>query len=404
MIDQFNRDYLRLVLEIHAHHIDGFVDAYYGPKEIQAEVNATEPLKPVELLAAVQELQSRIPSDDPARQAYLTVVLRGLECTVRMLLGESYDYLDEVQLIYDIRPELIAESRFEAAHRVLDQLLPSVTQGESLADRLDKWRKGWEIDTNKALPILELARQETRRRTAALVALPDDESVEIKLVNGQPWSAYNWYLGNGSSLIEFNTDLPLFAPGLIGTFAHEGYPGHHTEHMLKEDALYRQKGYAEQAAMLLHSPSAVIAEGIATTALEMIFPDGDHNDWNLEVAFPAAGLSAGSETADHLRQIGDAAKSLRYVNGNAAILYHTSRLSREQTIDYLQTFGLTTPERAAKSFSFLSHPLFRSYVFTYSVGYDLIAATPDPAKTFLRLLTEQVLPSQLISSANSQGI
>jgi hypothetical protein len=320
-----------------------------------------------------------------------------------MLLGESYDYLDEVQLIYDIKPELIAESHFEAAHHALDRLLPVGTHGESLSVRLEKWRKGWEIDTNKALPILEMARQETRRRTAALVALPDDESVKIKLVNGQPWSAYNWYLGNGRSLIEFNTDLPLFAPGLIGTFAHEGYPGHHTEHMLKEDALYRQKGYAEQAAMLLHSPSAVIAEGIATMALEMIFPDGDHNDWNLEVSFPAAGLSAGSETADRLRQIGETAKSLRYVNGNAAILYHTGRLSREQTIDYMQTFGLTTPDRAAKSFSFLSHPLFRSYVFTYSVGYDLIAAAPDPAQTFLRLLTEQVLPSQLISSANRQG-
>jgi hypothetical protein len=173
--------------------------------------------------------------------------------------------------------------------------------------------------------------------------------------------------------------------------------------MLKEDALYRQKGYAEQAAMLLHSPAAVIAEGIATTAVEMIFPDGSHHEWNLEVAFPAAGIAVDQATAVNLRQIGETSKQLRYVNGNAAILYHTGRLSREETIDYIQTYGLTTPDRAAKSFSFLSHPLFRSYVFTYSVGYDLIAATPDPAKTFLRLLTGQVLPSQLTSSAIGQG-
>ncbi len=403
LLDSFNRDYLRLVLEIHAHHIDGFVDAYYGPEEIQAEVNAAAPLEPAESLDAVKALQSRLPSDDPQRKTYLSVVLRGLECTVRMLLGEHFDYLDEVELIYDIRPGLIPESRFEDTHRALDQLLPTGTQGEGLVDRLAKWRKGWEMDTHQALPILELARQETRRRTAALVALPDNEGVDIQLVSGQPWSAYNWYLGNGRSLIEFNTDLPLFAPGLIGTFAHEGYPGHHTEHMLKERALYQQKGYAEQAAMLLHSPSAVIAEGIATTALEIIFPDGDHNEWNRTMAFPAAGLSTDPATIDHLRQISKASKSLRYVNGNAAILFHTGQLSREQTIDYIETYGITTPDRAAKSFSFLSHPLFRSYPFTYSAGYDLIAATPDPAQTFLRLLTEQVLPSQLIPSADRQG-
>jgi hypothetical protein len=240
-----------------------------------------------------------------------------------------------------------------------------------------------------------LARVETRRRTATLIDLPDDESVEIKLAKGQPWSAYNWYLGNGRSLIEFNTDLPLQAPGLIGTFAHEGYPGHHTEATLKEIRLYKRQGYAEQAAMLLHSPAAVIAEGIATTALEMIFPGGSHHEWNLNVAFPATNLSIEPDMADRLREIAEASKPLLYVSGNAAILYHSGRLNREQTIDYLRTYGLSSPSRAAKSFSFLSHPLFRSYVFTYSVGYDLIAATADPPKTFLRLLTEQVLPSQL---------
>lgn len=394
-LDSFSLDYLRLVLEIHAHHIDGYVDAYYGPEEVRAEVNAASPKTPAELLADVSDLQARIPSADPARQAYLTAALRGIECTVRMLNGESFDYLDEVHQIYDIRPELVDESRFEAAHRVLDGLLPAGSNGDDLTARLESWRKQWEIDAEKALPILELARLETRRRTAALVDLPDDEGVEIKLVKGQPWSAYNWYLGNGRSLIEFNTDLPLSAPGLIGTFAHEGYPGHHTEHMLKEKALYRDKGYAEQAAMLLHSPAAVIAEGIATTAQEVIFPDRGHHQWNLDVAFPAAGLSIDSEQADRLLQIAEASKPLRYVSGNAAILYHSGRLNQEQTINYLQTYGLTTPSRAAKSFSFLSHSLFRSYVFTYSVGYDLIAATANPVQTFVRLLTDQVLPSQL---------
>lgn len=394
-LDSFSRDYLRLVLEIHAHHIDGYVDAYYGPEAIKAEVEASPAKRPSELLADVEELQSRVPTADPARHAYLTAALQGIECTIRILNSETIDYLDEVQRIYDIRPGLIAESRFESAHRELDRLLPANEQGIDLGQRLQAWRKIYEITADQALPLLELARAETRRRTLDIVPLPDDESVAISLVNDQPWGAYNWYLGNGRSLIEFNTDIPLQANHLLGTFAHEGYPGHHTEHLLKEKELYQEKGYAEQAAMLLHSPTAVIAEGIATTALEMIFPGGEHHEWNVEVLFPAAGIVTTPDIIDQMRRVGKASSDLRYVSGNAAILYHTGKLNRDQTIDYIHTYGLVAPDRAAKSFSFISHPLYRSYIFTYSAGYDLIKATANPGATFRHLLTAQVLPSQL---------
>ena len=394
-LDSFSTDYLRLVLGIHTHHIDGYVDAYYGPESLKAEVEASPAKTPAELLNAVTELQARIPTNDPARQAFLAAALRGIECTIRMLNGETVDYLDEVYRIYDIRPALVDEVRFTAAHKELNSVLPRDGANGSLAGRLEAWRKAFEIETERALPLLDLARAETRRRTVDIVDLPDDESVEISLVSNQPWGAYNWYLGNGRSLIEFNTDIPLQATSLIGTFAHEGYPGHHTEHMLKEKALYHDKGYAEQAAMLLHSPAAVIAEGIATTALEMIFPDGDHHEWNVEVLLPAAKIATSPNMADQLRRAARASGDLRYVTGNAAILFHTGQLDREQTIDYIRTYALVTPERAAKSFSFLSHPLYRSYIFTYSVGYDLIMNSADPAQTFRRLLTQQVLPSHL---------
>jgi hypothetical protein len=217
--------------------------------------------------------------------------------------------------------------------------------------------------------LLELARAETRQRTAALFDLPPDEDVEVRLTNNQPWGAYNWYLGNGRSLIEFNTDIPVSALGLIGTFAHEGYPGHHTESLRKEKHLYRAKGYGEQAAMLLHSPAAGIT------------PD---------------------MTAGEMRRMAAASRRLRYVSGNAAVLHHSGRLNRQQTIDYIQTYGLSTAERAEKSFSFLTHPLFRSYTFTYTQGHDLIAkAAKDGSKQaiFGRLLSGQILPSQLESDA-----
>ena len=55
----------------------------------------------------------------------------------------------------------------------------------------------------------------------------------VKPDSGQPWSAYNWYRGKAQSLVEFNTDVPISMLNILGTMAHEGYPGHHTEGQLK---------------------------------------------------------------------------------------------------------------------------------------------------------------------------
>ncbi|RMH02467.1 MAG: hypothetical protein D6706_00025 [Chloroflexi bacterium] len=394
-LDEFGRNYLRLVLEINK-HIEGYIDAWYGPDDLKAEVNATPKKEPAALLHDVAALQASIPTDDPNRHAWLVAVLRAIECTVRMLNGETFDYLDEVQRIYDIQPQKVDEKLFEEAHKILDTLLPGT---DSLAERLEKRRKLYAVPAHKLMSMLDLARTETRRRTLELVDLPPGETVEVRLTRNQPWSAYNWYLGNGRSLIEFNTDIQPDARSLLALFAHEGYPGHHTEATLKEKLLYHEKGYAEQAAALLHSPSAVIAEGIATTAIEIIFPNSTHYHWTIEHILPQADLSPdANDSAETLQKLGEASRWLRYVSGNAAILYHTGQLNETETIEYIQTYALASVERARKSFSFITHPLFRSYIFTYTQGYELIqqaAQNGNKKPIFLRLLKEQILPSAL---------
>jgi len=391
-LDAFDRDFLRLTLEIDK-RVDGYIDAYVGPPELAAAVRATPPRPPEALLEDVQALQARIPVDDPARRAYLTAVLRAIHCSVRLLNGETIPYLEEVSALYDIQPQLVDEAIFTAAQRELDGLLPG---GGDLAERMRARRSHYNLPQEKILPLLELARAETRRRTLALIDLPGDQGVEISLTSNQPWGAYNWYKGNGRSHIEFNVDTPISALGLITTFAHEAYPGHHTEHLLKEHKFVQALGYGEMGAALLHSPAAVIAEGIATTAVEIIFPAGAHHDWNVAVLLPAAGIEP-LETAAQMERFDQIMHALRGVRDNAAILYHTGRLTHAQAIDYLQSYGLTTPARASRSASFITHPLFRAYIFTYTQGYDLLAQAggADKRPFFIRCLTEQLLPSQL---------
>ena len=89
-------------------------------------------------------------------------------------------------------------------------------------------------------------------------------TIELAFVVDKPWSGYNWYLGNAKSLVEINVDLPLRANAMTDLTAHEGYPGHHTEHSLKDRVLYQERSYAEHAIHLINTQECVISEGIGT--------------------------------------------------------------------------------------------------------------------------------------------
>lgn len=395
--DLFGEKYIALALGIDR-HLPGYVDAYIGPAEARITAESAPAPKLGELWDDLRWLQDHVPDADPQRERFLSMTLRSIEGTLRLLQGEEMDYLDEVALLFDVHPQPVDEGVFLEAHTVLDRLLPG---DDSLAARMKVWRDHYELSPDRVLPSLELAREATRERTATLLALVPGEDLEIRLTNNHPWSAYNWYRGNAQSLIEVNTDVPVNALHVLVTMAHEGYPGHHTEAQLKERTLWQERGYAEQAVALLNSPAAVIAEGIATTAEEIIFPGESGHAWNQEVLLPAAGISP-RETAAERAAIDRATKVLRYTMGNAAILYHTGKLDRDDTIDYIMTYALSTPQRAAQTFDFLSERLGRSYVFTYTEGYDLLekAAQGDRTSLFKRLLVEQVLPSELAQLGN----
>lgn len=396
-LQPFDERYLRLVLHLDK-QIEGYIDAYLGPTELAEEVKREPKKEPAALLEDLVWLREQMPAEDHARHTFLLAALRAIETSIRLLAGEPIDYLDQVQRIYDIQPLLVPERHFEAAHKELEDLLPGTGD---LGERAEHFRRHYDVPEEHAMTLLHLACAEVRRRTVQRIELPAGEGIELQLVQDQPWGAYNWYKGNGRSLVEFNSDMPLSALTMLDTMAHEGYPGHHTEAVLKERKFVHEKGYGEMAAALLHSPSAVIAEGIATTAAEIIFPEASQYDWAITNLLPAAGITP-QHTAAQMARIQEALMTLRYARGNAAVRYHDGDFNREQTIDYIRTYGLASKERATKSFSFIAHPLYGSYIFTYTVGYDALAAAAggsDKFDVFKRCLTEQVLPSTLAREA-----
>lgn len=312
--DPISRSYLRLAFHINR-LVPGFIDAYFGPPEWQAEAETEGDLAPAGLQRDAEELLRNVASiSDDLRREWLTKQVTAMITTLRRVQGETLPFEQELRLVYDIQPQWTDEQVFSDALRVIADLLPG---DEPLADRLEAWDAQFDVPKDKLLPLLTACRDETRRRTRQWFTLPEGEEIALQIVENQPWSAYNWYLGHYCSRVDINTDLPVRANTMLGLMAHEGYPGHHTEHAIKEKLLYRDQGYAEASVQLINAPECVISEGIADLAWEIIFTEGELQAWLRDVLYPMAGLKV-DVTRD--RALARARRQLRPVSGNAAFL------------------------------------------------------------------------------------
>jgi hypothetical protein len=373
--------YLELCLRL-GRHVDGLVDAYYGPPEIKEQVDAEELRAPA---ALVKDASALLESTE---DSWLRAQLVGLETVARKLAGEKFPYEDEVERCYGVRPAWVPEESFEAAHRELDAALP----GNGLvAERYQAWREEDALSGAVLSRVYDDLLEDLRARTEALFGLPDGESVEVEYVSDEPWSAFNYYKGDLRSRIAVNTDSPLTPDFVLELAAHEAYPGHHSEHAWKEQVHVRENGRLEESALMVGTPLSLVSEGIASLAAEILL--GEEEERVLAEHVDGAGVRYDPDLS---RAVKEASRPIAYVGGNIALLIHTRGASEEEAIDYSMRWGLRSRKRAEHSVRFITDPLWRSYITTYTAGYDLCRefVAEDPAR-FKRLLTEQLTPADL---------
>ncbi len=77
-------------------------------------------------------------------------------------------------------------------------------------------------------------------------------------------------------------------------------------------------------------------------------------------------------------------------------MLHEDGASEREVLDFFRHYASATPERAQKSLDFISQPNFRAYIYTYSVGGQLVKDALDRgAVTFGQLLSEPLTPGDL---------
>ncbi|HEX4865284.1 MAG TPA: hypothetical protein VFV02_14530 [Acidimicrobiales bacterium] len=393
MLEDLIEDYLRLGLAL-GRHIDGLVDAYYGPREYADAAAAAPPEPPAVLADRARRLIGALAVDrdlDSSRRTWLTAQVRGLHTTARKLSGEPIGYLDEIEECYGVKVDLVPEEVFSEGHKRLDEVLPG---DGNLAERYIAWREKQAVAPDVLGTAVQSLAEDFRERTDRSFGLPVGERVEFELVNDKPWSGFNYYLGGLRSRVAINTDLPVLSTQLGPLVAHEAYPGHHTEHSRKEAGLVRRRSQLEETIFLVGTPQCLLAEGLADLGIEVIAgrrPEpviAEHLE-PLRVPYDA----------DLVGQLSVAGEALGGVRGNAAILIHDRGMDPDDAVAYMSRWSLLPRPRAEKAVQFLVDPTWRAYAFCYIEGLRLCRAyvSGDPAR-FERLVTEQIVPSDLAAA------
>jgi hypothetical protein len=396
--------YVKLVLAV-GQHDAAYVDAYYGPEAWKTEAERQK--RPLAQIDAEAERLIRGAGPRPSagdellalRHDYLVKQLQALRARLRMLSGAKLSFDEESAALYDAVAPNQSESYFQA---VLDDLNRRLPGRGSLIDRYDAYRQAFIIPKDRLSKVFDTAIAEGRRRTQQHITLPPGESFKVEYVTNKSWSGYNWYQGNYHSLIQVNTDLPIYIDRAVDLACHEGYPGHHVYNALLEQSLVRDRGWVEMTVYPLFSPQSLIAEGSANYGIDVAFPGDERVRFERDVLFPAAGLDV--RKAAEYYEIQAIVDRLSYAGNEAARRYLNGEMSRAAAAEWLTRFALMSPLRAEQRTRFMDD--YRSYVINYNLGKDLVkryveahggtASQPDRRwEIFAELLRSPRLPSGL---------
>jgi hypothetical protein len=399
--------YVKLVLAVGQHDAD-YVDAFYGPAEWRQQAAAAKkPLTTIdtEAAAAIATLNANPYKPAPQeaemwdlRKHYLARQLESLRSRVAMLQGRKMTFDEESQALYDAVAPVIPESEFEAVIKQLDAKL----EGEgSLIERYDRFKQAFVIPKNRVDRVFQEAIRACRGRTPGL-GLPLKERFSVEYVTNKSWSGYNWYQGDFKSLIQVNTDLPIYIDRAVDLACHEGYPGHHVYNALLEKNLVKDRGWIEYTVYPLFSPQSLIAEGTANYGIEVAFTPADRLRFEGDVLFPIAGLDP-ARVSEYYTVLG-LVDRLSYAGNEAARRYLDGKIDRAAAIAWLEKYAMYTGPRAEQRLKFIEQ--YRSYVINYNLGKDLVRAyverrmgrdkTPGRRwREFVTLISSPRLPSGL---------
>ena len=334
--------------------VEELVDSYFGPKEIVELVSKEHPKPLGEILVDLEELKKGILSEpfDEMRKTFMVKQVTALQSTARERMGVITPYREYVSRTLDIEAKDVREQDISELRRSLETLLRKKGYQGNLADMLKEFKKRRLVSGERLRDIFNNLVDEARSQTRKVFNLPPGEQVDLTVVEDMPWSSDNKYFGNYRSLIRLNTSVPVTSTSLPISITHQIYPGHHTEHIVKESELLSTRNEMEASIILVNTPQSTMSEGLAETSRKFI-------------------LGEPAMVEDRIQQFD--AKLRRALRVNAALMIYEKRLNTEDARQYFIEEGVYDEKESERGMRFVLDPLWRTYIFTFYDGERIVS-------------------------------
>ena len=253
-MDTIAEQYVKLVLAMGQHDAD-YVDAYYGPPEWKKEA---ETLRSTWMRSSrarpdgdlVNSIGAGVASGNPRRRDVAASGAVPAAATVRAV-GAGADAQGRAPLVrrriaalYDAVAPTLSRVALSGNPRSTGEAFPG---NGPLVERYAVVPARIHHPARQARSGLSARDPGVPGTHASARQVARDEKFTVEYVTNKSWSGYNWYQGGFRSLIQVNTDLPIYVDRAIDLACHEGYPGHHVYNALLEKNLVKDRGWIAKA-------------------------------------------------------------------------------------------------------------------------------------------------------------
>ncbi len=377
-LDTIAEGYVRAALQL-AQHDPDLVEAWRG-----ADALIPGPRVAVAGIAAdIHVLQQGIDRHaddvgtavDKARIDYLDRQLRALDFAAGRLLGRTTSVDEQARDEFAVAFSQPDADLVKTTVAEIDRLLPGSGR---LIDRVTAFRQRMSIPDGRKQAVMQMAIEACRDAVAPVIDLPTNETVTLRFHRNMPWDAFARYAGGDRTIIEVNDNGPIDVSRALRLGCHEGYAGHHSQHLLI-DRVFAERRWPELQLTPAFGRHLLMMEGAAEVGADLAMPAGRRAALYRDRLFPAAALDPGG--IDTLVRLEELLPALLPVVTDVGRQYLDTRITRTQAIARLEDEALVTNPQA--TLAFIERRRARALV--YGEGRRVIYAMM-PARTLPALL------------------
>ena len=345
--DTIAEGYVRTSLKL-AQHDPSLVEDWRGPASWRPgpRVPVAQLLDEIgnldrQLAIAHPDLSS---STEHARGRFLAAQIKALRFAADRQLGRAASIDEQARDEFNVEFSRVDQAAADAVHEALRRLIPGE---QPLAAGLERLRRETIVPADRRANVVDRALDACRTATMAAITLPRNERVRVVFRPRLEWDAFARYTGNLSTEIEINAAGPLDLSRAFRIGCHEGYPGHHVQHVLI-DRLYEERRWPELLMTPGFGPHLLFLEGAAEVAADLAFTAAQRERLYRDHLFPAAGLK--TDWVDALIQVEGLLQDLLPVVTDVARQYLSGAITQERAVDRLASEALVANPQGTLAF------------------------------------------------------